>query len=208
MWLSAAHHISFLLNWFSDKCRFPFLILLFYYKGPSPQKLKKELCVSFLKVKTVSAMHFFFVVKKGYANAKIPPIFFIAYFAPNFFFCGRFLTFFPLVGKKRWKKNPKISQKPVNLDFSKLCVIACGKLRQTIFFFGLKSPHVIQRSVSQENDHEKSRNPSPFVYKNYRLKYFFFSWKLFPFFLVAKFDWIQGNSTLWPMGKVHPVLSP
>ena len=54
---------------------------------------KKELCLSFLKVKTLSAMRFFFffLVKKGYADAEIPPnfFFFIAFFGNYFFFRGR-----------------------------------------------------------------------------------------------------------------------
>ena len=52
---------------------------------------KKEFCLSFLKVKTLSAMRFFFfLVKKGYADAEIPPnFFFIAFFGNYFFFRGR-----------------------------------------------------------------------------------------------------------------------
>ena len=43
---------------------------------------KKELCLSFLCVKTISAMHFFFfLVKKGYANAEIPLIFLLHFLA-------------------------------------------------------------------------------------------------------------------------------
>ena len=60
---------------------------------------KKELCLSFLKVKTLSAMRFFFffLVKKGYADAEIPPnFFFIAFFGNYFFFRGRFLTLFSI----------------------------------------------------------------------------------------------------------------
>ena len=55
---------------------------------------KKELCLSFLKVKTLSAMRFFFfffffLVKKGYADAEIPPIFFLLHFSATIFFRGR-----------------------------------------------------------------------------------------------------------------------
>ena len=66
-------------------------------------KKKKELCLSFLKVKTLSAMRFFFfffffLVKKGYADAEIPPNFFLLHFSATIFFSrplrGRFLTFF------------------------------------------------------------------------------------------------------------------
>ena len=57
-------------------------------------KKKKELCLSFLKVKTLSAMRFFFFFfffsQKGYADAEIPPnFFFIAFFGNYFFFRGR-----------------------------------------------------------------------------------------------------------------------
>ena len=62
---------------------------------------KKELCLSFLKVKTLSAMRFFFffffLVKKSYADAEIPPnFFFIAFFGNYFFFAAAPRPFFNL----------------------------------------------------------------------------------------------------------------
>ena len=64
-------------------------------------KKKKELCLSFLKVKTLSAMRFFclffVLVKKGYADAEIPPnFFFIAFFGNYFFFAAAPRPFFNL----------------------------------------------------------------------------------------------------------------
>ena len=94
-----------------------------------PKKKRKELCLSFLKVKTLSAMRFFFffffffLVKKGYADAEISPnFFFYCIFRQLFFFFfffffflrplrGSFLTFFSISRKKKMKKL-KISQKP------------------------------------------------------------------------------------------------
>ena len=62
-----------------------FVISIFHHIRP--KKKKKGLCLSFLKVKTLNAMRFFFFVKKGYVNAEIPPIFFlIAFFGHYFFF--------------------------------------------------------------------------------------------------------------------------
>ena len=59
---------------------------------------------------------FFFLVKKGYADAEIPPNFFLLHFSATiFFFRGRsaavFLTFFPISREKKDEKL-KISQKP------------------------------------------------------------------------------------------------
>ena len=62
---------------------------------------QKKLCLSFLKVKTVSAMHCCFLVRKGYGNAEILPFFLLHFLATILFSLrGRFLTFFPLAGKK------------------------------------------------------------------------------------------------------------
>ena len=59
---------------------------------------KKELCLSFLKVKTLSAMRLFvFLFKKGYADAEIPLIFFFLHFSATiFFFAAALRPFFNL----------------------------------------------------------------------------------------------------------------
>ena len=59
---------------------------------------------------------FFFLDKKGYADAEIPPNFFLLHFLATIFFfsrplCDRFLTSFSISKKKKMKKL-KISQKP------------------------------------------------------------------------------------------------
>ena len=110
---------------------------------------KKELCLSFLKVKTLSAMHFFFVflVKKGYADAEISPNFFFIAFFGNYFFSrplrGRFLTFFSISREKKMKKL-KISQKPKKKEkkcgkfgFKKKKKKLCAREAETDYFFSL-----------------------------------------------------------------------
>ena len=77
------------------------------------------------------------------------------------------------------------------------------------FFFTLKSPGVNERSVSQETAFQKSKKTSRLFSQHYRLKYFFCSnWKQFQVFKVAKFEYMQGNSTLWHMDEIHPVVTP
>ena len=79
---------------------------------------------------------------------KYPLIFFfIAFFGNYFFFFsrplrGRFLTFFPLVGKKRWKnwkslKNLKKKKKKCG-KFGFLKAMRAGSWDRLFFFFGLR----------------------------------------------------------------------
>ena len=73
---------------------------------------KKELCLSFLKVKTLSAMRFFFFSQKELRECgNTPYIFFYCIFRPLFFFSrplrGPFLTFFSISREKKMKKNWK-----------------------------------------------------------------------------------------------------
>ena len=72
-----------------------------------------------------------------------------------------------------------------------------------MFCVSVKSPSVIQRSVSEENAFKKSKLMSP----NYRLKkqtnktkFFYTKLKTISGFYDSDV-WIQGNSTLWPMGE-------
>ena len=122
------------------------------------KKKKKELCLSFLKVKTVSAMRFFFnlffLVKKSYADAEIPPNFFLLHFSATIFFLprplrGRFLTFFSISRKKKMKKL-KISQKPKKKKkkkcgkFGFLKAMRAGSRDRLFFFFGLTTNKIIK----------------------------------------------------------------
>ena len=63
-----------------------------------------------------------------------------------------------------------------------------------------------QRSVSQENAVKKSKNPSPFSRKTIgSSNSFILIANNFRFLRYRSEVWIQGNSALWPMGKIHPV---
>ena len=63
-----------------------------------------------------------------------------------------------------------------------------------LFCFSLKSPCVIQRSVSQENTVKKTRTRH-LLKQNYRRKYFFFDsyWNQFQVF---KIDWFEFSVTV------------
>ena len=119
---------------------------------------KKELCLSFLKVKTLSAMcFFFFLVKKGYADAEIPPFFFLLHFSVTFFFFsrplrGRFLTFFFSISRKKKMKKLKISQKPKKKKkcgkFGFLKAMRVGSWDRLFFFFGLISVYILHLKIA------------------------------------------------------------
>ena len=83
----------------------------------------------------------------------------------------------------------------LNTDFpSQFCGVFLLLFCFVLFFYRQhgKSPSVTQRSTSQENAFKKSKNLSPpFFSQNYMLK--------------DSEVWIKGNSTLWPMGKMHSV---
>ena len=68
----------------------------------------------------------------------------------------------------------------------------------TFSFSILRFSSVTKRSVSLEN--KNSKHLSPFLHKTTDSNNSFtLNWKQFQVFL------IQCNSTLWPMGKMHPV---
>ena len=76
------------------------------------------------------------------------------------------------------------------------------------YVFTAKSLCVTQRSVSKENAFKKSKNSSPFLLKTIGLNnYFTSNWKQFQGFFLDREVWIQGNNTLWPIGKKHPVVT-
>ena len=110
----------------------------------------------------------------------------------------------------------------LNKDFlSQFCVFFF------CFFFyrKFKSPGVAQRSVSQENAFKKSKSPSAFFFhntmgsnnsftlieNNLSFVLFCFVFCLVCFVLFCFFQdsevWIQGNGTLWPMSKMHAVVT-
>ena len=63
------------------------------------------------------------------------------------------------------------------------------------------SPGVTERTVSFSSKTLKTAKTRRLLHKNKKAKKIFYSnWKQFQVFKKAKI-WIQGNSTLWPMGK-------
>ena len=73
-----------------------------------------------------------------------------------------------------------------------------------------KLPSVTWRSVCQENAFHKSKNPLP-LYSIGSNNSFILIENNFSFgdvWFQVYHIWIQSNSTLWPMGKMHPVVIP
>ena len=74
-------------------------------------------------------------------------------------------------------------------------------------FFTIKTPSVTQRLVSHKNAFKKSKNLSALLYKTIDSSNSLPKLKIISGFKIVKF-WIQGNSTLWHMCKMHPVMTP
>ena len=90
---------------------------------------------------------------------------------------------------------------------SKFCFNRVKFFPFPICVFSAKSPNITQRLVSQETAFKKSKHP-PFLHKTMGSNNSFTLIESNLRFLRLSLVWIQCYSTLWPMGKMQPVVMP